>query len=283
MFKTKKIYAVLMLIILIFLSGCDDTDTSQGVIKRGFFEELNTIVIYKDVYYKEVKDSDIEGFISKLKSLEGESLDTSSLTQDDFQGTAYKIESKYNNDKDLKSISFIGDKMLYEDKWYKLDTSIESLYESIESKENMDKNRKKSKLIKENRKELPIKDALLGLWKYDDDNTGIEFTNNELIHFIKKEGKLEESRRFNYRIDNSTDNQVYITAYSKNGLFSKNKKLFNIILLFDDMKNNIIMKKEMVGSSMTYRNNLIYIHEEGFELGNFDSFFFIENRDYFNK
>lgn len=44
----------------------------------------------------------------------------------------------------------------------------------------------------------------------------------------------------------------------------------------DENNINMKMKKVMVGSKMTYKDNLIFINHDNLEIGDFSSFFFIE-------
>lgn len=274
----KKLSLLLLLSIFILLSGCGNSNSSKGLIGSNYFDDLENIIVYKGVSYKDISDKDaMDKLIYTLKNIEGKKLDVSSLKAEDFTGTSYRIDFIYK--KDTKSISFINNKILYNDIWYKTNTNIENIYENIDLKENIDKNKKKAQLRKDKRKDLPTDNSLIGKWKYDNGTVIAEFTDNEIVHFTKNNDQWKESRRFKYEINSSTDDQVHLTAYSKKGLIFKGQKLFQMYILIDDTNTNIILKKEMEGSIMNYENKLIYVDDEGFELGNFDSFFFIENRE----
>ncbi|MBS4535881.1 hypothetical protein GOQ29_09665 [Clostridium sp. D2Q-14] len=271
----KKLFIIFIFSIFILASGCSQYGNFQGPLKNSYFQDLENIVLYKDINYKKVSDNDnMDEIVSILEKIEGEKIDISTLKESDFIDIPLKIEFNYKDDDNKnKSISFVEDKMLYEDNWYKVDIDTEKLYDDIDSKEKIDSNGKVAKLMGEARKELSKEDALIGKWKYnynDGSITIIEITNDEIV---------QEGRKFKYKINDYTENEIHLTVYSKNGFIDKGNKLFHMHILLDENNTNMIINKEMVGNEITYKNNLIFINEDDLELGNFESFFFIENRE----
>lgn len=196
----KKRLFIILILGIFFITGCTEFNKSENLLKDNYFESLDKIKFYSNVNYKELdNDKDITEMLSLLKKIEGEKLNLSTLEEKEFLGDSFKLEFKYD-DRDKKIISFINNKMFYENNWYLINVDMENLYDNINSKENIDNDRIKTQLKKKERKKTFGKNMLIGKWKYNNDSI-IQFTNKELI---------QKNRIFKYKVNTYTDNKIYL-------------------------------------------------------------------------
>lgn len=148
----KKRLFIILILGIFFITGCTEFNKSENLLKDNYFESLDKIKFYSNVNYKELdNDKDITEMLSLLKKIEGEKLNLSTLEEKEFLGDSFKLEFKYD-DRDKKIISFINNKMFYENNWYLINVDMENLYDNINSKENIDNDRIKTQLKKKERK-----------------------------------------------------------------------------------------------------------------------------------
>ena len=128
-------------------------------------------------------------------------------------------------------------------------------------------NEKEFTFKKESRKEISLEDAILGTWILDDQSKIV----------IDGTYLWQGDKRFKYTIENSYDDRISISVFAIEGLFIKEKRLFQMLLTFDASRCNAYIKRmfpQLASEDIVFQYQSIYMDKEGTVLGNFDDLFF---------
>ncbi|WP_427339468.1 hypothetical protein [Caloranaerobacter sp. DY30410] len=258
----KNIYIFLMIwLCSVMLVGCDN------YTKLTFKEDIDFIKIQIGGKYKKITNpKDIDNLISLIEE--------SNLRKiKEKQNVIYykiNIFIHSNAKAEYKKITVIKDIIFYNGSYYKSESNlgeqIEKIYSDMNYPELIDKDEaKKIKTKKMNRRNLSLQKALEGYW--------IDSKGNCL--YFKDRWLYQGEYEFRYIINfiEKNENYIYISVFGVKGFFTKGKKLFDMHITIDDTKNNLKLKKEMVGG-YTYNYNMIYVDGENYKLGAFESNFF---------
>lgn len=255
----KNIYIFLMIwLCTVTLVGCDN------YTKLTFKEDIDFIKIQIGEKYKKITNpKDIDNLISLIE-------ESNLRKRKEKQNVIYykiKIFIHSNTKAEYGEITVIKDIIFYNGNYYKSESNlgeqIEKIYSNMNYPELIDKDEaKKIKTKKLNRRNLSLQKALEGYW-IDSKGNGLHF----------KDGRLYQGGyEFRYLI-NSIDrkeNYIHISVFGVKGFFVKGKKLFDMHIAIDDTKNNLKLKKEMIGGC-TYNYNMIYVDDENYKLGAYES------------
>jgi|LGOV01.1.fsa_nt_gb hypothetical protein len=119
------------------------------------------------------------------------------------------------------------------------------------------------------RSQLLIEEVLNGLW-IDENETVIKF---EDTYFIQ--GKNLE-HIFRYEIKETEENELYLTLYGVEGFMVKDRNLFNLHVILDKTRTQMIMKKDIGGSLFVY--HMVYLGTDGVKSSYFDTPFFRDSQ-----
>lgn len=259
----KIIYTILAICLSSsLLVGCNN------YTKLTFKEDIDYIEIRIGEKYKRISDlNTINNLISLIeKSNLREIKENRSIPYSKIDILIY-----FGEETDYKKITIIRDTLFYNGSYYKsksnLGEQIEKIYLGINYPELIDKeeaNKIKIKII--NRKNLSLQKALEGHW-IDSEGNGLHFENGRLF-----QGENE----FRYRINSidKNENSIHISVFGLKGFLVKGKKLFDLSINLDNTRNNLKLKKDMIGG-YTYKYNMIYVDEQNNKIGTFESNFFI--------
>lgn len=249
--------------------------------KRFPAEKIKAIEIQSNTKKKMiVKEKDIDYVLTYLNSFELKSRkDTQRKT--DRYNPVYRIHLKDKNNETIYSISFIGDNVYYDNKRYLVENEsvklISNIYSRLQYKEVVDRKLLLIKKRREARSKLTPDKALKGTWLGMDGCVYIfdgEYLYQDMIETAEKQLNKEEYK-FRYYIEEVEKDTIRVSVYGIKGLFSKDKKLFDLYLLISSDKCNIQLRKVAMDNQV-FTNEIILEDKDNYMLGAFDSYFFLK-------
>lgn len=249
--------------------------------KRFPAEKIKAIEIQSNTKKKMiVKEKDIDYVLTYLNSFALKSRkDTQRKT--DRYNPVYRIHLKDKNNEIIYSISFIGDNVYYDNKWYLVENEsvkqIPNIYSRLQYKEVVDRKLLLIKKRREARSKLTPDEALKGTWLGIDGCVYIfdgEYLYQDMIETAEKQLNKEE-HKFRYYIEEVEKDTIRVSVYGIKSLFSKDKKLFDLYLLISSDKCNIQLRKVAIDNQV-FTNVIILVDKDNYMLGAFDSYFFLK-------
>lgn len=179
----------------------------------------------------------------------------------------------YDSNRDIMEGITIGRGLVnYNKTWYPIDPNI---YDDItEFYQALDSEAVENQLVidikgrQANRAELPLEESIKGSWVSIDGS------------IIKFEGDIltqgdQTKNNFGYSIDSINNNQMEITVFGLEGIFLGARDLSTLEIMLDPTNSLMKMRRTMIGGRVS-DDKLIYVDNDGLELGFFDSYFFFE-------
>ena len=270
----KPVMLVFLMLFIIIVTGCSKTEEKNNnlIVSSISAEDIAEIVVEYGDYYQILTDMEntqaIIHLIQDIKVEDYEIVQKGSIGYDDI----IRVRIIDNNGVVSLSLSMTKKAAFYNGEWHTID---EASYERIltyinknKSEEVLNDDKLRIQIIQENRSNMGIIDALVGVWMRRD-GSKLKFTENILYQGNNFEYEFE------YRISDISEDTIQLSVYGMEGILLKDKKLSNMTLRFDPTKSHMITNKNMVGG-MTYKDKLILVDEE-FQIGNFDDLFFLED------
>jgi hypothetical protein len=115
------------------------------------------------------------------------------------------------------------------------------------------------------RSQLSVEEALNGFW-IEENETVIRFKD---AYFIQGEA-LEHV--FRYEVKETGKNELNLNLFGVEGFMVKDHNLFNLYLVLDETRTQMIMQKDIGGRSFVY--HMVYLDADGVESSYFDTPFF---------
>ena len=119
------------------------------------------------------------------------------------------------------------------------------------------------------RSQLSVEEALNGLW-IEENETVIRFNEP---YFMQGE---DLKHVFRYEIKETEENELYLTLYGVEGFMVKDRNLFNLHVIIDKSRTQMIMQKTIGGSLFVY--HMVYLDTDGVKLSYFDTPFFRDSQ-----
>lgn len=268
--KIKYILNITLIAIsLSILSGC--TYETNEIFNFFVVEDIKFIEFTADKLKKNVDRQEDIKLIQKIFS----KIDSEVVLEDlEVHGWKYEFKIMNENKELVNKIIIYSDYLESNNKLYKYDSKdnlyieLNELYNKLEYDEVVEENIEIS--IKEDRirrDTLEIREAIQGVW-FKENNEHLYFTPEHLV---------QGTYKFKYKINEVGSNYIYITALQESKLSTAEKALFDLHIEIDNTKNNIKLTKtvnQLWTSPLVYEENAIYINDDNYMLGSFDSDFF---------
>lgn len=269
--KTLFILTIIIMPLLLLACREDHVDNNNLIQNPISIQDVSQIDIELINHKKSfIDDNNIKLVVDYLKNIQILDERVAGINVNEDEPIRIKI---YDRNKGIMEAITIGRGMVnYNKSWHPIDPKIYDEvaefygtldFEAVENQLIID--------IKEgvaNRIELPLEESLQGTW-LSIDGSSIMFQDD-----ILTQGD-QTKYSFDYEINRVDDNELNITVYGEDGLFLGGRELSTIEITLDSTKSLMKMKRIMVGGR-TYEDKLIYVDEDGLELGFFDSYFFYE-------
>lgn len=160
----------------------------------------------------------------------------------------------------ISSIIMILPSCTYQDR---PDNGVETDNAEFQEPADIDENELRERI--EERRTLSVEDALQGMW-IEEDGTIVRFTDE---YFMQGE---ELEHVFSYKITEETENELHMTLYGVEGFMVKGRNLFNINVVMDETRTQMIVRKYIGGMSYVY--HMVSLDADGVKLSDFDTSFF---------
>ncbi|WP_026476582.1 hypothetical protein [Alkaliphilus transvaalensis] len=265
----KKLLIILFLILTITqVVGCAmQTNTSKRFIE----DNIDFIEISDGKMKKVITElEDINRIINLLNEMR-----FSNISEDIEYNPVYEI-SIVDDKRNVNFISFVGQRVYYQEQWYDIDISV--INEITTYFEGLNYPEEPIEIDLENvnlhRSNMPMDIAIYGSWVTTDDEM-LTFDETYLY---------QGSHKFKYVITEELENGLIISVYGIRGFLIKERKLFNLYLIFDETKNNVQLMKtfyQMGSTDLVYKYNMVLKDENNNLLGKYHSAFF--SKDVFDE
>lgn len=269
--KNKNIIRIFLITIsLSILSGC--TNAKEVSFQDYSIESIESIEFISEQFKKVIdKYEDIKLVQNLFKKIKIEK--SLEITDANITGWKYAFNTIDKNKNPIDEIIFYEKYLYYNNEFYSysnrdLFNSLKELYDRLEYEEIVEEAIEvEIEMYKNKRKSLPLEKALEGYWLLDDYGH-VYFTQDNL-----RQGDYT----FKYKIKEVGVDYIYISVFKDSKVVSNNNMLFNLYLEIDDTRSNMRLKKvinQLWASPLVYENNAVYINQDNYILGSFESDYF---------
>jgi len=264
----KKTFILLIVMTIILLPGCSDNQSKNNNLVDGSMEEsIISIEIINNVSKKTfTSDDDLSEIFEIINNINIIEQDLVSFEDEDI----LKVNFYNKNNEKIKSISLVYNMVFIDDIWsydsYDAYSKMIKFYEDSNSIETEVDDLVITNLIKKQRQEKTLNDALKGNW-IDQNNSIINFDGEFLYQCGNNEHK------FKYVINEISSNKATLVFYGTEGFLIDDKELFEYEIVLDNTNSYIKLDKSI--GSQVYQYKLIFVDND-LILGSLDSSFFLD-------